>query len=116
MTLRYFHREDFDCAETGENEIKGSFLLLIDELRHRCGFPFIVNSGYRDPLHSAEASKPTPGTHTSGIAADIRVSGGKQRGKIVEEAIAMGFKGIGVAKTFVHVDTRDVDDLTMWSY
>jgi hypothetical protein len=43
------------------------------------------------------------------------VSNGQQRMKIVKEALAMGFGGIGVAKSFVHVDMRTTTPV-MWTY
>lgn len=116
MSLRYFKIEDFDCKHTGKNEMHPDFLDHLDELRHRCGIPFVITSGYRDPSHPIEAKKPTPGTHTEGIAADIAVQDGWQRGLIVQKALEMGcFNGIGVAKGFVHVDTRH-SPLVLWTY
>ena len=50
-----------------------------------------------------------------GIAADIHVKNGIERYKIVEEAIKLGFGGIGVAKMFVHVDIRTTGPV-MWTY
>jgi uncharacterized protein YcbK (DUF882 family) len=94
-----------------------SFLIMLDELRERCGFPFKITSGYRSVNHTAERNKPVgkKGTHTQGIAADIAVSNGVERMKIVREALAMGFSGIGVARTFVHVDMRTTTPV-MWTY
>lgn len=111
----YFKIEEFDCKETGENEMDSRFLELLDDLRHQCGFPFVVNSGYRSPLHSKEVVKEKPGLHAEGKASDIRADGGKQRYLIVKNAMALGFTGIGVAKTFIHVDLRE-DDIVMWVY
>lgn len=116
MTLKYFTLEEFNCQETGENKMSTNFLIMLDMLREECGFPFHITSGYRSTSHSIEASKPTPGVHSRGIAADIKVLNGTQRYIIVEKAIELGFKGIGVAKTFVHVDLRDSDYPVMWSY
>lgn len=113
--MRYFTIDEFDCKETGENEMDEGFLGRLDQLREACDFPFQVNSGFRSRLHSKEKKKAKGGTHTQGIAADIRVSGGAQRRKIVDKAIAHGFNGIGVAKTFVHVDTRETTPV-MWIY
>jgi len=108
VELIYFKVEDFDCQETGENEMNIEFLKKLDHLRQVCGFPFYITSGYRSPNHSIEKSKRSgPGTHAQGIAADIAVSGGQQRMQIIKHAVAMGFTGIGVAKGFVHVDIRD---------
>ena len=94
-----------------------SFLFMLDELRERCGFPFTITSGYRSVNHSAERSKKKGGTHTQGIAADIAVSNGVERMKIVKEALDMGFGGIGVSHSggFVHVDMRTTTPV-MWTY
>jgi uncharacterized protein YcbK (DUF882 family) len=113
--VRYFKLEDFNCQETGENEMCPDFLERLDELRHRCGFPFIITSGYRSSRHSIEKRKPKPGTHAQGIAADIKVSGGNQRYIIQKHAYEMGFKGIGVHKSFIHVDDRETTPVS-WPY
>lgn len=114
---KYFKFEDFACKETGENEISPTFVTRLDHLRYVCGFPFIVTSGYRSPLHSAERSKPegSKGQHTLGIAADIAINNAAQRYLIVKHAAQLGFTGIGIAKTFVHVDTRATDPV-IWLY
>ena len=111
---RYFNISEFNCKETGENEMQNRFIHLLDTLRHSCGFPFIINSGYRSPQHSKEIVKDKPGTHTEGIASDIRINGGEQRYILVEQAIIHGFTGIGISKTFIHIDLRD--DIMMWVY
>jgi zinc D-Ala-D-Ala carboxypeptidase len=114
MDLRYFKVSDFDCQETGENKMQKDFLLKLDELRHVCGFPFIITSGYRSTNHSIEAEKSKPGMHSQGIAADILVTSAADRFELIKQAILLGFKGIGVQKTFIHVDTRK--DGTLWPY
>ena len=53
--------------------------------------------------------------HTKGIAADIYVSNGVDRYKLLITAFNMGFTGIGVAKTFIHVDTRTSQPV-VWTY
>jgi zinc D-Ala-D-Ala carboxypeptidase len=113
--FRYFHRADFACKHTGKNEIDEVFVHKLDQLRYICGFPFVVTSGYRHETHPAEAKKSSPGEHNKGIAADIAISGGAQRRAIVENALKMGFRGVGVAKGFVHVDIRDTTPV-MWTY
>lgn len=111
----YFTLDEFDCQETGENEMNHEFLSKLDKLRYRCGFPFVITSGYRSPRHSVEVVKDRPGQHAQGRAVDIRVSGGNQRFIIIREALRIGFTGIGVAKGFVHVDTRTTTEV-LWSY
>ena len=118
--LKYFAKAEFACQYSGENEITDALLLKLDELREQCGFPFVITSGYRSLSHPIERAKKTnTGTHPQGIAADIKVRDGVQRFKIVEEAIKLGFTGVGVANTFVHVDIRALDtneSPVMWCY
>jgi uncharacterized protein YcbK (DUF882 family) len=113
--MRNFDISEFDCKETGENKMCSEFLSRLDLLRDACGFPFVITSGYRSESHSVEIRKDNPGMHTKGIAADIKVVSGWHRYKIVEAAISMGFKGIGVANGFVHVDDRKSQPV-MWQY
>ena len=105
----------FFCTHCGKSHVKTAFVRRLDELRDMCEFPFVINSGYRCPEHPSEASKSAPGEHTRGHAADIKVQNGTQRRLLVDCALEMGFNGIGVAKTFVHVDDRDGPPV-MWTY
>jgi zinc D-Ala-D-Ala carboxypeptidase len=115
MTFKYFTLEEFACKHTGENNIDPTFVRRLDELRAVCGFPFVITSGYRDPSHPTEARKSKGGVHTQGIAADIAVSNGVERAIIIRNAIDLGFNGIGVAKGFIHVDTRSLPQV-VWTY
>lgn len=113
--FKYFDINEFACKETGENGIKEELIHCLDMLREKCGFPFVITSGYRSERHSIEMEKEKPGTHTLGIAADIKVNDGVQRLAVVSHAIDLGFSGIGVAKHFVHVDIR-AGTPVMWAY
>jgi hypothetical protein len=73
--FKYFKLTDFDCQETGENEMDVEFIKALDHLRAACNFPFMITSGFRS---------------------------------------AMGMS-VGVAKTFVHVDTRKTPAMC-WCY
>ena len=113
--MRYFKIEEFDCRETGESNMERAFLDLLDELRHSSGFPFVITSGYRSPRHSIESAKPVPGKHAQGIAADIAVSNASQRHTLLKHAFNLGFTGIGVADTYIHLDTRGTTPV-VWTY
>lgn len=113
--MKYFKIEEFDCQETGENWMHPEFLEKIDELRAACGFPFVISSGYRSKDHSIEKKKERPGKHTEGIAADIKITDGVARYVIVQEAFKLGFTGIGIDKSFVHLDIRGGTP-AIWTY
>ena len=59
--FKYFNVSDFDCQETGENEMSLDFIGKLDHLRAVLGWPMVVTSGYRSPNHSLERSKPNGG-------------------------------------------------------
>lgn len=121
-----FKKREFDCKHTGLNRMTPEFMAWLQELRTRVGVPFVINSGYRDRTHPVEARKAQPGPHFHGVAADIMAQDGATAGRIIEEAIKMGVKGVGVAQDtrrarpsrFVHLDLMDrgVNFPVFWSY
>ena len=113
--MKHFKIEEFDCSFTGKNEMNPDFLEKLDNLRDLCGFPFVITSGYRDKTHPEEAKKQRPGKHNEGIAADISIYDGHARYVLVDYAMAMGFNGIGIAKTFIHLDSR-AGTPVIWTY
>ena len=113
--LKYFTLDEFDCQHTGANEMDAEFLRRLDALRDACGFPFRITSGYRHPSHPIEAKKKKSGTHSQGIAADIAVVDASQRRILVAKALQLGFNGVGVARGFIHVDTRETTPV-LWLY
>jgi uncharacterized protein YcbK (DUF882 family) len=116
MSLKHFTREEFDCQVSGTNNMEMEFLEKLDELRAYCGFPFVITSGYRHPtMHPIENKKEVPGTHAQGIAADIKITNAADRFSLVNNALKLGFTGIGVASAFVHVDTRGTTPV-IWIY
>ena len=116
MNLKHFDPSEFNCQVTGTNNMEKDFLKKLDELREACGFPFTITSGYRHPTeHPIEAKKDVPKCSGPPIAADIIITNAVFRLKIVEEALRLGFAGIGIADTFVHMDTRGTTPV-MWTY
>ena len=99
-----FSKEEFDCKHTGNNEMKPDALEVFQAMRDRLGFPLIVTSGYRDPTHPIEQRKEQPGSHAAGTAADFFATNGELRFKIIQAALECGAVGIGINRTFIHVD------------
>lgn len=112
-----FSKEEFDCQETGENEMQHAFMVKLQTLRDTFGRPMVVSSGYRSPSHSIEARKSSPGTHAQGIAVDIAVDR-EDAVTLLRLALSQGFTGIGIQQKgsgrFIHLDTREHP--TIWSY
>jgi zinc D-Ala-D-Ala carboxypeptidase len=122
--VKYFERTEFDCSCCRRNEMDGVFLQELDDLRARFGKPLIVSSGYRCPTHNARVSSTgASGPHTTGRAADLRVSRGDAL-RLLRIALEMGFTGIGLqqkgAVRFIHLDNLPNAEgqprPTIWSY
>ena len=113
-----FKREEFTCrCGCGRNEMRPEFLERLQALRSVYGKPMAVTSGYRCPQHPKEAAKAQPGMHTTGLAADIGISGAEAV-TLLRLALEAGFKGIGINQTgdgrFLHFDLRAIPSI--WSY
>lgn len=112
--FRYFQRSEFACrCGCGRNEIPDDFIHDMDDLREACGFPLVINSGWRCENHPKELAKDRPGQHNR-AAADVRAVNGHQLYIIQENAYALGFRGVAAGKGFVHIDTRSTK--TSWVY
>ena len=123
MTIQWsnypnFTREEFTCrCGCGRNEMRPEFLERLQALRSAYGKPMHITSGYRCPQHPVEAAKVHPGMHSTGLAADIGISGGEAVA-LLRLALDAGFRGVGVQQKgngrFLHVDLRETP--TIWSY
>jgi hypothetical protein len=73
----------------------------------------IVNSGYRCSAHSVAVGGTATDAHTRGIAADITVYVNGAPVKPITAAAAaerVGFSGIGLMSSNIHVDVRNADN------
>lgn len=129
--IRYFKPEEFSCKCGCEGrQIQLPLVEALDALRHLYGKPMTITSGYRCPQHNEKVSSTgKTGPHTTGLAADIGVSG---REAVVLLRLALSitnvqgsvFTGIGIqqkgAGRFLHLDM--IPDSAshkrpwMWSY
>jgi zinc D-Ala-D-Ala carboxypeptidase len=126
--MKYFQYHEFDehgNPGTGAKYMDSTFLQMLDQLREKCGFPLEISSGYRSPEYNAAVSKTGEnGPHTTGKAADIKVSGTNAY-ILLKHAFAMGFTGIGISQKgahqsrFIHLDILGSDQgprPVVWSY
>lgn len=117
-----FTAAEFDCQETGENNMQHEFIQKLQKLRSEFGKPIVISSGFRSVKHSMEKKKTKPGVHSSGYAADITISRGDAH-ELLRLAFLIGFSGIGVQQKgsgrFLHLDDAPAADWPrpmIWSY
>jgi len=104
--MRYFTLDEFDSPdEPGSGaQMQPEFLAKLDEARHIAGVPFRINSGYRTEAANKRAGGVSGSSHLTGWAADIQATTSNRRYLILSALIRVGFRRIGIADTFIHVD------------
>ena len=124
MTLKNFKLEEFDSPDfkgSGKN-MDANFMQLLDRARTEAGIPFKINSGYRTESHNAKVGgKPKTNTskgssHMYGLAADIGCTDSSTRSKIIAALVTVGFRRVGIANTFLHVDMDNDKPNAIWLY
>lgn len=112
---KHFKKEEFDCPCCKRNNISPRLVAKIDQIREEIGKPIIVTSGYRCKKHNKEIGGAISSKHLIGMAVDITTKDiQKDRFLIIEWAIILGIKGIGISKVFIHLDIRTQKE--MWLY
>lgn len=106
----HFRAREFHSKHDPSDLVKVDerLLTLLENIRNHVGKPVHLNSGYRSPEYNATLKNASPRSqHCNGKAADIWVEGvtPKQIADIAECYLGSS-GGIGIYKTFTHVDVR----------
>lgn len=103
---------EFECKDgTHTVKLDSSLLYKLQKLRDEIGKPIIVTSGYRTKEYNNKIGGAKNSQHMLGKAADIKING-LSPDEIAIIAEKIGFGGIGIYKTFVHLDVRQIK--TRW--
>ena len=105
-----FTVKEFACSD-GTDTVFVSLTLvnLLQKIRNHFGKAVIINSAYRTEAHNKSIGGATYSQHKYGLAADIHINGvtPKEIAAYVETLMPSS-GGIGIYKSFVHVDVRQV--------
>lgn len=84
------------------------FLMALDILRTHWSQPLHITSGYRCAKHNADpkVGGEPKSMHLTGRAVDIKMPDANERYAFVRLAMKLGFYGIGIMATAVHLDNR----------
>ena len=104
-----FKPEELQCSHCQALKIHVGIMNGLQEARSDLG-PLSITSGYRCNIHNNSVSKTGPnGPHTTGKAIDISVRDSQHRKKLITY-FAPRVTGLGIAKSFIHIDLLTVDD------
>lgn len=118
MNLKYFKSEEFDCPTLeGSGELMDeNFVKTLNSIRHSSGVVMVINSGYRSEEHNESVNGKKSSSHLKGLAADVACDNSIDRVKIIEAAILHKVRRIGIAETFIHLDTDSSKPNAIWLY
>ena len=103
-----FKVKEFACkCGKCSTKIDDKLVSFLQKIREHFGQPVTINSGYRCSTHNKKVGGTPNSQHLLGKAADIRVNG-LSPNELANYCEKIGFGGIGIYKTFVHVDTRSL--------
>ena len=105
-----FTVKEFACSDgTDTVFISLALVNLLQKIRNYFGKAVIINSAYRTEAHNKSIGGATYSQHKYGLAADIHINGvtPKEIAAYVETLMPSS-GGIGIYKSFVHVDVRQV--------
>ena len=122
--MLHFEISEFDSPDeigSGSN-MDSAFLQMLDDARGIAGIPFRITSGFRTPSHNAYVGGVQPSlkskgsSHLFGYAAYIACNNSADREVILNSLIRAGFRRVGIANGFIHVDNDPDKNAAVWLY
>lgn len=104
---------EFACPCCRIAGCKTSAIMALRELEAEWGEKLKITSSFRCDTHNKKIGGAPKSRHLAGDAFDILMPKSQQV-KFVLLAQKHGFRGIGIGKTFVHIDMRE--KATAWAY
>ena len=112
---KHFSKEELQCPCCYRCEMDPYFLDKLENLRWLVREPLVVTSGFRCRIHNKDIGGYPQSYHLTGQAVDIAIVDSRHRRRLLELAFEVGFGGIGLQKTFMHLDNRNTNGIT-WLY
>lgn len=117
--MKYFNEKEFNnCTPScSMSDMDSDFLILLDNLREKAGIPIVLNCAYRSKQWDLAKGRSGNSAHTQGKAVDIRCTTSQNRYKILQAAIQLGIKRIGIGKNYIHIDNAEnLTQEVIWHY
>lgn len=113
-----FKLSEFTCkCGCGKDDISLELVGEVQKIRELYGKPIRITSGLRCIDHNRNSGGRDNSAHLSGLAADIGWDNVTDRHRLLTIIIGMGWRRIGIAKSFVHIDIDNskAQDV-IWTY
>lgn len=119
----HFKPSELACKHCGDlpDELDTDLLDNLERLRVLVGKPLRINSGHRCRIHNLAVGGAAYSQHKS-LAVDVSLTGHDPL-TLFDMAKSLGFLGIGLGDSFIHLDMRRKIDghqprrkLTVWFY
>lgn len=117
--MKYFNFTEFDSPDViGSGKLMNKDLLdMLDLVREKFDKPIVINSGYRTVEHNNKVGGTSASSHLKGLAVDIKCINSTDRYDLINCLLDVGFKRLGIAKTFIHADIdKDKAQGVVWTY
>jgi len=120
IELPNFYRYEFVCrCGCGLYNMKPEFLIKLQECRILAEVSFIITSGSRCQKYNRfkNMGGKENSEHLTGEASDIEVVNSFDRYKIIQAALDVGFKRIGIGTNFIHLGiSKTLPRGVIWHY
>lgn len=106
-----FNLKEFECTGNGHHHVivDNKLVEKLQVLRSFLNKPLYVNSAYRCPERNEEVGGAKKSQHLTGKAADISLRNLEINiKKLSKKAAEIGFTGIGLYNSFIHLDVREL--------
>lgn len=105
------------CAHGKEQFLSSELIASLVALEDVLGFELHFHSGYRCALCNKAAGGVPNSGHLRGVAVDVSGPDSATRFRIVQAALKVGFRRVGIGKNFIHLDLdSSLPQNMMWLY
>lgn len=105
------------CPHGSSEDIDRDLILALERLERESGLTLKFSSGLRCDDCNAAAGGVKNSAHLRGLAVDTLAGGSVSRFRIISAAVRLGFRRIGIGKTFVHLDIDlNLPQDVLWLY
>ena len=114
----YFTESEFKMGNKPVfHKMDGDFLELLDAVREEAGIRFVINSSFRTEEYNESIGGGENSAHLRGLAVDIKADTSFKKFAIVNAALTLNVRRIGIGSNFVHIDNDlSLPHPVIWTY